>query len=125
MKKNDTLKKYILNKYGSVANFVKKENFSKQDLETVFQKSDIFYEIGIGIKVCGGLNIDAERLFCRNEILVLENESPENAVGPTNLSLDDAIKEEYAKLSPDERQKALDFANLILENGVVSPIQIN
>jgi len=118
MKKNDTLKKYILTKYGSVAKFVKKENFSKQDLEIVFQKNDIFYEIGIGVKVCDVLNIDAEKLFCRNEILVLENDSVENAVELANLSLDDAIKEEYAKLSPDERQKALNFANLILENGV-------
>jgi hypothetical protein len=98
---------------------VKKENFSKQDLETVFQKNDIFYEIGIGIKVCDGLNIDAEKLFCRNEILALENGNVENTIDIANLSLDDAIKEEYAKLSPDERQKALDFANLILENGVV------
>ena len=121
MKKNDTLKKYILTKYGSVSKFVKKENFSKQDLETVFQKNDIFYEIGIGIKVCGGLNIDAEKLFFRNEILVLENKIAENAVELINISLDDAIKEEYAKLSPDERKKALDFANLILENGV-SPV---
>ena len=119
MKKNDTLKKYILTKYGSVAKFVKKENFSKQDLETVFEKNDIFYEIGIGIKVCDGLNIDAERLFCRNEILALENDNIAPAVDFASLSLDDAIKEEYAKLSPDERQKALDFANLILENGVV------
>ena len=119
MKKNDTLKKYILTRYGSVAKFVKKENFSKQDLETMFHKSDIFHEIGIGIKVCDGLNIDAEKLFCRNEILTLNNENAETFVDFAGLSLDDAIKEEYAKLSPDERQKALDFANLILENGVV------
>ena len=122
MKKNDILKKYILIKYGSVANFVKKENFSKQDLETVFQKSDIFYEIGMGIKVCDGLSIDAEKLFCRNEILALDNGNAETPVDSANLSLDDAIKEEYAKLSPDERKKALDFANLILETGVVSPV---
>jgi len=118
MKKNDTLKKYILSKYGSIARFVKKENFSKQDLETIFQKSDIFHEIGVGIKVCGVLNIDAEKLFCKNEIVILENSAARNTGEPANLSLDDAIKEAYAKLSPDERQNALGFADRILETGL-------
>ena len=121
MKKNDILKKYILARYGSAAKFAKKENFSAQALETVFQKSDIFHEISIGIKLCGVLKIDTGKLFCQNEILILKNESAGNTAGLINLSLDDAIKEEYAKLSPDERKKALDFANLILENGV-SPV---
>ena len=121
MKKNDILKKYILTKYGSVAKFVKKEKFSKQDLDTVFQKDEIFHEIGIGIKVCEVLNIDVEKLFCRNEIFILADNSAENSVASENISLDDAIKEEYAKLSPDERKKALDFADLILENGI-SPV---
>lgn len=115
MKTNDILKKYIIDKYGSVSKFLKKEKFSPQDLNTMFYKQDIFHEIGIGINVCGFLNIDAVKLFCQNEIAVLENEK-DNASEDLKMSLDDTIKEKYAKLNADEQKRALDFANYILEN---------
>lgn len=91
MKNNDILKKYIIDKYGNIPKFLKKENFSPQDLETVLHKKDVFHEVGIGIKICGFLNIDAEKLFCRNEIDVLEN-NKDKASEDLNMSLDDIIK---------------------------------
>ena len=116
--KNDILKKYIINKYGSIAKFLKKEQFSPNRLETVLQKNDIFHEISIGVKICAVLNIDAKMLFCHNKIIEkdkLKNGGRENPY--ENLSLDDIIKEKYANLSEEDRKKVLDFANYIFEIG--------
>ena len=115
MKNNDTLKKYITDKYGGAKKFLKKENFSPQDLETMLHKKDIFHEISIAVKVCGFLNIDAVKLFCENEIAILEKE---NADKYSDLSLDEVIKEKYAELNADGQKKALDYANYIFENGI-------
>ena len=114
MKKNDVLKKYIIEKYGSIAKFMKKENFPQQYLDTIFRKADIFHEIGIAIKVCAVLDIDVEKLFCGGEIA-----EPETGAGNTveNLSLDEAIKEKYVSLNEDAQRKALDYTDFILENG--------
>ena len=123
--KNNILKKYIICKYGSIAKFLKKEKFSPHYLETVLEKSDIFYEIGIGIKICAVLNIDAEKLFCHGKIVELKKSSHDNNDSATeNLSLDDIIKAKYAGLSKDERKKVLDFADYIFEegNGDNSPV---
>ena len=121
--KNNILKKYIINKYGSISKFLKKEQFSPYHLETVLQKNDIFYEIGVGINICAVLNIDAKRLFCYNEIVEIspanedKNEIRENPDVKSDLSLDDIIKEKYADLNKENRKKVLDYANYILENG--------
>ena len=117
MRNNVLLKQYILNKYGSIAKFLKKEKFSPQDLETVFNNNNIFHEMGMGIKICRALNIDAERLFCHNEIAALKSGSEENADGSLNMPLDDIIKEKFALLSDEKRKKALDYADFIFENG--------
>ncbi|MCL1858942.1 MAG: hypothetical protein FWF92_06875 [Oscillospiraceae bacterium] len=114
--KNDVLKKYIITRYGSLSKFLKKEKFSPHHLEIVLHKNDIFYEIGIGIKICAVLNIDAERLFCHNEIIELNNDFQENNP-EESLSLDEIIKEKYARLDEERRKKVLDFANYIYENG--------
>jgi len=116
---NDILKKYIIKKYGGITKFLKKEKFSPRYLEIMLQKNDVFYEIGIGVKVCAVLNIDAKRLFCDGEIV--ETDKLENGAGEKpneNLSIDDIIKEKYASLDEDNRKKALDYANYIFENGI-------
>jgi len=113
MNKNDILKKYIIDKYGSIVKFLKKEKFSPQDLETVLRKKDIFHEIGIGIKVCGFLNIDPVKLFCRQELIVLESTSGENT--EVKLSLDDTIKEKYASLNADEQKELLDYVEYMIQ----------
>jgi len=114
--KNDILKKYIINKYGSILKFLKKEKISPYYLETVLQKNDIFYEISIGVKVCSVLNIDANSLFCYEEILELPNNISQNTA--ENLTVDDIIKEKYLNLNPEERKKVFDYANYIFENGI-------
>ena len=116
--KNDILKKYIINKYGSVGKFLKKTNFPPYQLETVLQKDDIFHEISIGVKICAFLNIDARRLFCGGEIVELDKPDDgglENLY--ENLSVDELIKIKYLNLSEDDRKKAADFADYIFENG--------
>ena len=119
--KNDILKKYIIDKYGSVAKFIKKERFSSYHLETVFHKNDIFYEIGIAIKICAVLNIDAKMLFCHNEIIGRDSIDDFEDTPAENLSLsvylDDIIKEKYAGLNKENRKKVLDYASYIFENG--------
>lgn len=115
--KNEILKEYIVNKYGGLTKFANKEKFSMQYLETVIDKKDIFHEIGIGIKVCEYLNIDAEKLFCENVIAVTENSEKDTADAYVGKSLDDIIKEKYAKLSEENQKKALDFTEYILANG--------
>jgi hypothetical protein len=117
MKPNDILREYIKEKYGSEYKFLKKEKFPPQDLELILDKKDIFYEIGIGIRVCDFLNIDAFKLFCRNEAAIKENSGKKDA--GQNLSLDDRIKEKYAELSKDKQKKARDYADYIFENGDV------
>jgi len=122
MKINDIIKKYIADKYGSVNIFLKKQKFPQQRLETVLQKSGIFYEISIGIRVCGVLRIEAAELFCRNEIVPLKHNDTENTdtnknKNPNkNISLDDAIKKKYARLSAANRKKVLDYADFVFEN---------
>ena len=117
--RNNILKNYIIKRYGGIAKFLKKEKFPQCDLETVLQKNDIFYEIGIGLKICGFLNIDAERLFCHSEILELERfeEKPDENIIDLSLPLDDIIKEKYANLSDDDRKKVLEYADYIFETG--------
>ena len=117
MKKSDILQKYIIDKYGSIAKFLKKEKFSRQELEIVFQKKEFFHELSIGVKICGVLNIDAVRLFCKNEIAVLENGKEKELNETSNMSLDDIIKEKYSQLDEDDRKKALDYAEYIFKNG--------
>ena len=115
MKKNDVLKKYIRDKYGSTSKFLKKEKFSHQHLEIMLDKKDVFHEIGIAVKVCCFLGIDASKLFCEKIIASAEkdgNENPEPV-----LSLDDMIKEKYAGLSKDKRKKILEYADYIYANG--------
>ena len=116
--KSAVLKKYIRDKYGSVHKFSKKEKFPQTDLEIMFDKKDVFHEIGIGVKMCGFLNIDAGRLFCKNEIAAAQNSRNNGAnANFTKLSLDDTIKEKYARLDADKRKKILEYANYIFENG--------
>jgi len=113
--KNDILKKYIIDKYGSIAKFLRKEKFPPYSLETVFQKNDIFYEMGIGINICRVLNIDAGKLFCHEEIVELGN-GKSNDTG-SSFSMDDIIKEKYANLNADERKRVSDYTDYIFENG--------
>ena len=125
---NNILKKYIIKKYGSMAKFLKKEQFSSYHLETVLQKNDVFYEMSIGIKICAVLNIDAKMLFCHNEIVEISEiietvetktetkDNPEEKNSSTS-PLDEIIKEKYAELNKENRKKVLDYASYILENG--------
>ena len=116
--RNDILKKYIINKYGSIAKFLKKEKFPPGHLETILQKDDIFNEISMGLKICAALNIDAKKLFCHNEIVETDKlKSEAQKIQDENLSLDDIIKNKYAGLDEDNRKKTLEYANYIFENG--------
>jgi len=120
MKKNDVLKKYIINKYGSVSKFLKKEKFPQQHLEIMLDKRDVFHQIGIGLKVCGFLNIDAAKLFCGNEIAAAETGGEKNQdADMSGWSIDEIIKEKYARLSEDERKKTLEYANDVFENMIL------
>ena len=114
MKKNDVLKKYIISKYGSISKFLKKEKFPHQHLEIMLDKKDVFYAIGIGVKICGFLNIDAVKLFCENEIAAIESIEKKNA--DTKPSLDDIIKEKYAKLDGEKQKKVIEYANYIFDS---------
>ena len=119
--KSELLKNYIIKKYGSIPKFIKKEKFCPRQLETVLQKNGIFHEIGAAVKLCAFLNIDAERLFCRAEIVETDktdksgNDAKKDPAD--NLPLNDRIKEKYAKLTEADRKKVLDYANYIFENG--------
>jgi len=113
----ENLRKYILAKYGGFAKFSKKEHFSTQYLETILNKKDILYEIGVGLKVARALNIDAEKLFCYCEIVPLKSENPEDSEEEQIKPIDDIIKEKYFTLTEEERKKALDYAEFIFETG--------
>jgi len=114
MKKNDIMKKYIITKYGSISKFLRKEKFSPQYLEIMLDKKDVFHQIGIGIRVCGFLNINAVKLFCNNQIALTEK--AEKEITDADLSLDEIIKQKYAELDKDKRKKVLDYANHIFES---------
>jgi len=120
MKKGDILKKYIMDKYGSLSKFSKKEKYSPQHLEIMIEKKDVFHEISIGLRVCKFLKIDAGRLFCEKEIVSAENgKNGDEEERFAKLSLDDKIKEKYAELDEESQQKVLDYVEYIYENGDV------
>jgi len=112
--KNDVLKKYITEKYGCASKFLKKENFPQEHLELMLVKKEIFHGMGVGIKICGFLNIDAVKLFCENEIAAIESIEKKNA--DTKPSLDDIIKEKYAKLDGEKQKKVIEYANYIFDS---------
>ena len=116
MKKNNVLKDYIIQKYGSISKFACKENFSKQSLELLFQKKDFFYELGAVIKICGVLGIDPVKLFCGGEIASIENKKTEEEFFSA-MPLDEIIRYKYAMLSEGDRQKTLEYADYILAIG--------
>ncbi|MCL2095821.1 MAG: hypothetical protein FWH10_02830 [Oscillospiraceae bacterium] len=117
-KHGEVLKKYITDTYGSLAKFSRKESFSRQRLQIILEKKDVFHELSIGVRVCAYLNIDASSLFCENIITpALKNaeETPDKNV-PAALPLNDRIKENYFELDGAQRQKVLDYADYIFEN---------
>ena len=129
-KKNSVIKEFIIEKYGSISKFTKKEKVPRGDVEIILHKADIFNEMNIGMKVCKALDIDAEELFCRGNIRttsvsngLTENNSDnlnkiDNGYNIVNAGLpsDDIIREKCLKLGGAEQRKILDFINSILEN---------
>ena len=65
---SSVLKEFIIEKYGSISKFTRKEKLPRGDVEVILHKADIFNEMNIGMKVCRALRIDAEELFCRGNI---------------------------------------------------------
>ena len=117
MNKNALLKNFIIEKYGSIPKFLKKEEFSGLDLETVFYKKNIFHEIGIGINLCKFLNFDVVRLFCHNEIVFIENIAPKEFTEVKTIPADEIIKDNFVKLDAEKRKKVLEYADYLFEFG--------
>ncbi|MCL2773865.1 MAG: hypothetical protein FWD71_10995 [Oscillospiraceae bacterium] len=114
---NAVLKEFIIGKYGSISKFTRKEKVSRGDLEVILHKADIFTEMNIGMKVCKALNIDAEELFFKGNIISKTDDSF-NSINNTydNMPLEEIIRAKCLKLGTEEQQKILDFINNILEN---------
>ena len=116
MKKNVVLENYIIETYGSVAKYLKKEKFPQQDLSVAVHKEDFFKKLVMGIKICGALKIDAAKLFCENEILVIKTEE-EIKLEESLMSTDKRVEAAFMRLGEEERRKVLDYAELIFEQG--------
>ena len=116
-RKNAVLKEFIIGKYGSISKFTRKEKVARGDVEVILHKAEIFNEMNIGMKVCKALNIDAEELFFKGNIISKtdSNVSSINNVHDNMLS-EEIIKAKCLKLGIDEQKKILDFINKILES---------
>lgn len=135
-KKSAILKEFIIEKYGSISKFTRKEKIPRGDVEIILHKADIFNEMNIGMKVCKALHIDVEELFCRGNIKtadastlsplsplssVLSDLPDGNSDGSSNITSqnmppDEIIRKKYLKLGEEEQRKILDYINSILEN---------
>ena len=140
-KKNSIIKEFIIEKYGSISQFTRKEKVPRGDVEIILHKADIFNEMNIGMKVCKALEIDAEELFCRGNIRTTDVSAvPADASNLSNFSKnlsgnnpgginsgingsmredmpsDEIIREKCLKLGGAEQRKILDFINNILAN---------
>ena len=121
-KKNAILKEFIIEKYGSISRFTEKEKVPRSDVDVILHKADIFTEMNIGIKVCNALNIDAEELFCKGNIMSKTDGSLYNINGgaygdmpETTLELEEIVKAKCLKLGPSEQKTILEYINKILE----------
>jgi len=109
-KKNAILKDFIIEKYGSISKFTRKEKVPRGDVEVILHKADIFNEMNIGMKVCKALDIDAEELFFKGNIL------SKTAGRTDDMPSEEIIKAKCLKLGAEEQKRILDFINKILEN---------
>ena len=134
--KAKNIKEFIIEKYGSISKFTKKEKVPRGDVEIILHKADIFKEMNIGMKVCKALDIDAEELFCRGNIINTRTAAGSaesdlkniDGIGDKNsinsidgimskdIPSDEIIREKCLKLGGAEQRKILDFINSILEN---------
>ena len=137
-KKNSILKQFIIEKYGSISKFTKKEKVPRGDVEIILNKEAIFNEMNIGMKVCKALDIDAEELFCKGNIRTSDDLADlKNVIGEENakdlkdysneintinnntlsdMPSDEEIRAKCKKLGGAEQQRILDFINSILDN---------
>jgi len=109
-RKNTILKEFIIEKYGSISKFTRKEKVPRGDVEVLLHKADIFTEMNIGMKVCKALNIDAEELFFKGNILSKTADSSDS------MPSEEIIKAKCLKLGAEEQRRILEFINKILEN---------
>ena len=124
----DILKKYITDKYGSIFKFSNAEKFFPHDLEIIFQRKDFFRSFITGVKIYREFGESAEEIFCGDiKVTGGGKNSPPDSSPDTDITdmidIIDVIAEKFMKLSGDERQKALDYADFIFERGDMPDMQ--
>ena len=109
------LKEYVIEKYGSINNFLSKleksadKSCKRENIENILKKPDVFEKMQIGLKVCDGLRIDFIELFANETIRAL----PEPV---KNIGAEESAEEKYSLLSHAAREKTLEYINNILQS---------
>lgn len=113
-KRNNILEKYVVEKYGSMNNFLNKfeeinhAGYKREKIENTIIKSDFLKKMQVGMKVCDGLRIDRWELFGNENICVLDSVKTSGAeVSP---------EENFSLLNFDARQKTIEYISNLLEN---------
>ena len=109
------LKEYVVEKYGSMNNFLSKleksadKTCSREKIEHIMKKPDVWEKMQIGMKICDGLRIDFMELFGNENIRAL----PEPV---KNTGAEESAEEKYSLLSLAAREKTLEYINNILQS---------
>ena len=110
----NVLEEYVVEKYGSVKNFVsrvekaKELRYDGENLESTIKSPNFLKAMQLGMKVCGGLKIDFLELFGNQNIRASDFAD--------NLNIEKAAEEKYLLLNSAARQKTLEYINDILNN---------
>ena len=113
-KTKNVLEGYVVEKYGSINNFLSRlEKFNdmrdeRKNLENIIKSSDFLETMKLGMKVCSGLKIDFVELFGNENICVSDSAN--------NSDNDKSAGEKYSLLNSAARQKTLEYINDILKS---------
>ena len=114
IKKNgNILEEYVVEKYGSVNNFLSRlENLDNRSerisIESVMRSPDFLEAMQIGLRVCGVLRIDFTELFSRGNIREIDSDN--------NINMGNPVEERYSMLNLAMQQRTLEYMDNILEN---------
>ena len=122
---NDILYKYIVRKYGSIADFAEYSGISSLELNAILLKDNISIDIRSGLKLCKKLNIDAEKLVFNGEVKEINSGNFQNTNTNTNIMMNNTentdggvmseneLHDRYMRLSELEKKEVLEFVNRI------------
>ena len=118
-KANGILEKHVVEKYGSVDNFLtsleRGAGCKKEITKNIIKSPNFMEKMQLGKKLCESLRIDFEGLFARENISEADGAYLNVRHSGKNLNAESA-EEKYSLMNPVAQRKTLEYINNILNS---------